>query len=212
VADAGGAMSWNVWLAFLVASIVIAVTPGPGAVLSIATGLRHGYRIALRAILGLESALLVQLAVVALGLGAVLAASSTAFLMLKIVGAGYLVWLGILKWRAPIEEVDERALLRGGGRGFYLQGLFVNLTNPKAILFIVALVPQFVRPEHPQLPQFLIIGATMVVTDIIVMSIYALAAGRFRAWFHSPRMIRAQNRVFGGLFVSAGALLAGTSR
>lgn len=206
-------MSWNVWLAFLAASIVIAVTPGPGAVLSIATGLRHGYRIALQAILGLESALLIQLAIVALGLGAVLATSSTAFLVLKIVGAGYLIWLGVLKWRAPTEEIDEREVLHGGaGRGFYLQGLFVNLTNPKAILFIVALVPQFVRPDQPQLTQFLIIGATMVVTDIIVMSIYALAAGRFRAWFHSPRMIRAQNRVFGGLFVSAGALLAGTSR
>ena len=75
-------MSFNVWLAFLVASVVIAVTPGPGAVLSIATGLRHGYVGAVRAIFGLQSALLIQLLVVALGLGAVLAASSTAFLFL----------------------------------------------------------------------------------------------------------------------------------
>jgi homoserine/homoserine lactone efflux protein len=205
-------MSWSVWLAFLLASLVIAVTPGPGAVLSIATGMRHGYPTALRAIAGLESALLIQLGVVALGLGAVLAASSTAFLLLKVSGALYLIWLGVRKWRAPVEEVDERAVLQPRTGGFYLQGLLVNLTNPKAIIFIVALVPQFVDPAQPQALQFLVIGATMVVADVLVMSGYALLAGRCRSWFHSPRMIRAQNRIFGGLFVSAGALLATTSR
>ena len=205
-------MSWSVWLAFLVASLVIAVTPGPGAVLSIATGMRYGYPTALRTITGLESALLVQLGVVALGLGAVLAASSTAFLLLKVSGALYLIWLGVRKWRAPVEEIDERAVLQRRSSGFYLQGLFVNLTNPKAIIFIVALVPQFVDPALPQWPQFLVIGATMVATDVLVMSGYALLAGRCRSWFHNPRMMRAQNRIFGGLFVSAGALLATTSR
>jgi homoserine/homoserine lactone efflux protein len=205
-------MSWNVWLAFLAASVVIAVTPGPGAVLSISTGLRHGYPAAIRAISGLETALLIQLGVVALGLGAVLAASSTAFLVLKFAGAAYLIWLGIQKWRAPVVEIDEREVAALRSRGLYVQGLLVNLTNPKALVFIVALVPQFISPSLPQAPQFLIIGATMVVTDVIVMSCYALLAGRCRAWFHSPRMIRAQNRVFGGLFVSAGALLASASR
>lgn len=205
-------MSWNVWLAFLAASVVIAVTPGPGAVLSISTGLRHGYPSAIRAIGGLETALLIQLAVVALGLGAVLAASSTAFLVLKFAGAAYLIWLGIQKSRAPVVEIDEREVAALRSRGLYVQGLMVNLTNPKALVFIVALVPQFISPNLPQAPQFLIIGATMVVTDVIVMSCYALLAGRCRAWFHSPRMIRAQNRVFGGLFVSAGALLASASR
>ena len=90
-------MSWNMWVAFLAAAIVIAVSPGPGAVLSMATGLRHGYGQALRAILGLQTALLIQIAVVALGLGALLAASSTAFLIIKIIGAAYLVYLGVTK-------------------------------------------------------------------------------------------------------------------
>ncbi len=205
-------MSWNVWLAFLAASVVIAVTPGPGAVLSISTGLRHGYAPALRAIVGLDAALLVQLGVVALGLGAVLAASSTAFLVLKVAGAAYLVWLGVQKWRAPVVAIDEHALPSALGRGLFMQGLLVNLTNPKALVFIVALVPQFIDPVLPKAPQFLIIGLTMVVTDMIVMSIYALLAGRCRQWLHSPRMIRAQNRVFGGMFVSAGVLLASSSR
>lgn len=204
-------MSWNMWLAFLAASVVIAVSPGPGAVLSMATGLRHGYAVALRAILGLQTALLIQLAIVVLGLGAVLAASATAFLTVKIAGAGYLIWLGVRKWRAPVELLDDDAAVRDT-RGVYLQGVLVNLTNPKAIVFMVALVPQFIDPQLPQWPQFLIIATTMVGTDMVVMSCYALLAGRCRRWLHSPRMMKAQNRVFGGMFFAAGSLLAVSSR
>ena len=205
-------MDINIWLAFLVAAVVIAVSPGPGAVLSIATGLRYGYATALRAIIGLEAALLVQLLIVALGLGALLTASSAAFVTLKIIGAGYLVYLGVSKWRAPVEDVDEAGALPRGRGGFFLQGLLVNLTNPKALIFMVALVPQFVTPSLPQLPQFVIIAVTMVIVDMLVMSGYALLAGRCRAWLHNPGMIRIQNRIFGGMFVSAGALLAASSR
>ncbi|NMF91387.1 homoserine/homoserine lactone efflux protein [Aromatoleum petrolei] len=204
-------MSWNMWLAFLAAAVVIAVSPGPGAVLSMATGLRHGYAVALRAILGLQTALLIQLAIVVLGLGAVLAASATAFLTVKIAGAAYLIWLGVRKWRAPVELLEEGAEAREA-RGVYLQGLLVNLTNPKAIVFMVALVPQFIDPQLPQWPQFFIIAATMVGTDMVVMSSYALLAGRCRRWLRSPRMMKAQNRVFGGMFVAAGSLLAASSR
>ncbi|MCK9986983.1 MAG: homoserine/homoserine lactone efflux protein [Azoarcus sp.] len=204
-------MSWNMWLAFLAAAVVIAVSPGPGAVLSMATGLRHGYAVALRAILGLQTALLIQLAIVVLGLGAVLAASATAFLIVKIAGAGYLIWLGVRKWRAPVELLDDGTAARDT-RGVYLQGVLVNLTNPKAIVFMVALVPQFIDPQLPQWPQFLIIATTMVGTDMVVMSCYALLAGRCRRWLRSPRMMKAQNRVFGGMFVAAGSLLAASSR
>ncbi|WP_050417433.1 homoserine/homoserine lactone efflux protein [Azoarcus sp. CIB] len=204
-------MSWNMWLAFLAAAVVIAVSPGPGAVLSMATGLRHGYAVALRAILGLQTALLIQLAIVVLGLGAVLAASATAFLAVKIAGAAYLIWLGVRKWRAPVELLDDGAEARDA-RGVYLQGVLVNLTNPKAIVFMVALVPQFIDPQLPQWPQFFIIAATMVGTDMVVMSCYALLAGRCRRWLRSPRMMKAQNRVFGGMFVAAGSLLAASSR
>lgn len=204
-------MSWNMWLAFLAAAVVIAVSPGPGAVLSMATGVRHGYAVALRAILGLQTALLIQLAIVVLGLGAVLAASATAFLIVKIAGAGYLIWLGVRKWRAPVELLDDGTAARDT-RGVYLQGVLVNLTNPKAIVFMVALVPQFIDPQLPQWPQFLIIATTMVGTDMVVMSCYALLAGRCRRWLRSPRMMKAQNRVFGGMFVAAGSLLAASSR
>ena len=204
-------MKLAVWLGFLLAAILIAVTPGPGAVISMSTGMRHGYLAALTAILGLQAAILLHLMIVALGLGALLAASETAFALVKFVGAAYLVWLGIQKWRAAPVPVDVNAppVRR---KGLFLQGLLVNLTNPKAIVFLCALVPPFIDPERAQLPQYLIIAATLCLTDIVVMSGYALAAARLGRWLHDPQAIRLRNRVFGGLLASAGALLAFPSR
>lgn len=204
-------MTLAVWFGFLAASILIAVTPGPGAVISMSTGMRHGYWAALTAILGLQAAILLHLLIVALGLGALLAASEAAFTVVKFFGAGYLVWLGIQKWRAPIIPVDADAPpVRS--KGLFLQGVLVNLTNPKAIIFIGALVPQFVNPALPQIPQYLLIATTLCLTDLMVMSGYALAASHLGRWLHDPAAIRVQNRAFGGIFVSAGALLAVSSR
>ena len=204
-------MTLAIWLGFLLAAILIAVTPGPGAVISMSTGMRHGYWAALTAILGLQAAILVHLLIVALGLGALLAASETAFSLVKLLGAVYLVWLGIQKWRAPAIPVDAN-MPAVGRRGLFLQGVLVNLTNPKAIIFIGALVPQFVDPAQPQIPQYLLIALTLCLTDLAVMSGYALAAVRLGRWLHDPTAIRLQNRAFGGLFVSAGVLLALPSR
>ena len=207
-------MSWTMWLAFLAAALVIAVSPGPGAVLSMSTGLRYGYAAALRAIAGLQIALLLQLCVVVLGLGAVLATSEAAFAVVKFAGAAYLIWLGVQKWRSPPEPIggDGEGLRVQSRRQLYAQGILVNLTNPKAIVFIAALVPQFIVPDQPQWPQFAIIGATMVAVDTMVMSCYALLATRFRPLLRNPRLLRLQNRIFGGLFVGAGAMLAASSR
>lgn len=96
--------------------------------------------------------------------------------------------------------------------GLFMQGLLVNLTNPKAIVFICALVPPFIDPSQPQMPQYLIIAATLCATDMIVMSGYALAAAHIGHWLHRPESARLQNRIFGGLFISAGALLGISSR
>jgi len=204
-------VSLPLWLGFLLAAILIAVTPGPGAVLSMSTSMRHGYWSALVAILGLQLAILVHLVIVAVGFGALLAASGTGFAVVKFIGAAYLVWLGVQKWRAPPLPVDaEQVPARRSG--LFLHGLLVNLTNPKAIIFIGALVPQFIDPGRSQLEQYLLIAATLCLTDIAVMSIYALAAGRLGRWLHDPKAIRLQNKAFGGLFVSAGTLLAFSSR
>lgn len=202
-------MALHLWLGFFLTTLVVALSPGPGAVLSMSVGIRLGYRHALKAILGLQTALLLQLTLVGLGLGAVLAASELAFLVIKLAGAAYLVWLGIQRWREPL-AIDEAGA--EVNRGFYRQGILVNLGNPKAIVFIAALVPQFIDPQAPQLPQFAVIALTMCSLDTAVMSCYALLASRFRGVLVSPRRGLLANRVFGSIFVAAGALLAGTSR
>ncbi|MBS0371157.1 MAG: homoserine/homoserine lactone efflux protein [Proteobacteria bacterium] len=202
-------MALHLWLGFFLTTLVVALSPGPGAVLSMSVGIRLGYRHALKAILGLQTALLLQLALVGLGLGAVLAASELAFLVIKLAGAAYLVWLGVQRWREPLAIGEAGADVN---RGFYRQGILVNLGNPKAIVFIAALVPQFIDPQAPQLPQFAVIALTMCSLDTAVMSCYALLASRFRGVLASPRRGLFANRVFGSIFVAAGALLAGTSR
>lgn len=204
-------MSFALWLGFLLASVLIAITPGPGAVLSMSIGMRYGYRSALLAILGLQAALLLQLVVVALGLGALLAASETAFGLLKLAGAAYLIWLGVQKWRAPVA-----AVVAASGdlskRGLFVQGLLVNLTNPKAIVFIGALVPQFIDPAQPVAAQYAVIAATLCATDVIVMSGYAVLALQMGRWLGEARHVRWQNRIFGAVFVTAGSMLAVSSR
>lgn len=204
-------MSLTTWLAFLLAAVLIAVSPGPGAATSMSVGLRHGYLAALRTIFGLQSALVIQLAVVAAGLGALLTASTTAFNIMKFLGAGYLIWLGIQKWRDIPQALDDEGVAVKPS-GLFVQGLLVNLTNPKAIVFIAALTPQFIDPARPQWLQFLIMAATMCGVDTVVMSGYALLATRLRRWLYDLRAMKAQNRFFGGIFVGAGVLLATSSR
>ena len=204
-------MLLSLWLGFLLAAILIAVSPGPGAAVAMSCGMRYGYAAALRSIFGLESALLIQLAIVAVGLGALLTASALAFDIVKFCGAAYLVWLGIQKWRtAPQELQDAKPPM--SSNALFVEGLLVNLANPKAIVVIAALTPQFIDPTRPQWLQFLIIAATMCTVDIVVMSGYALLATRLRHWLHDPKTLKAQNRFFGGVFVGAGLLLASTGR
>ena len=199
-------MALNLWLAFVLAAVVIALSPGPGAALSMSAGLRHGQLGALPAIFGLQAALLIQLAIVGAGLGTVLAASATAFAIVKFTGAAYLIWLGVQKWRNAGET--ETADIKVPRAGLFRQGLLVNLTNPKAIVFMAALTPQFIDPNRPQIPQFLILALTMCITDTIIMSGYALLASRLGSWLNALRARRMLDRFFGGIFVVAGAALA----
>lgn len=204
-------MSLSLWLGFLLAATLIAVSPGPGAAASMSAGLRYGFSSALRTIAGLQTALLTQLLIVVAGLGVLLQTSALAFNIVKLCGAAYLIWLGVQKWRAAPEAIDETRA-RAASNALFVEGLLVNLTNPKAIVFVAALIPQFVDPTRPQWPQFLIIGLTMCGVDTIVMSGYALLATRLGRWLHDPKWLKAQNRFFGGVFVGAGALLASSGR
>jgi homoserine/homoserine lactone efflux protein len=204
-------MPFDVWLAFFVASWLISLSPGAGAISCMAAGMRFGYRRALWNIVGLQLGILLVLGVVGAGLGAVLAASTLAFAAVKWLGVAYLVWLGVQQWRAPamLPGVDAAAAESdGAAKALLLRGFLVNATNPKGILFMLAVLPQFIDPLRPQFVQYAICGATILFTDLVVMSVYTGLAARALFLLRAPHHVRAMNRTFGGLFVAAGALLA----
>ncbi|MEO5701480.1 MAG: homoserine/homoserine lactone efflux protein [Casimicrobiaceae bacterium] len=203
-------MTLNTWLAFFVASWLISLSPGSGAISCMAAGMRYGYRRAMWNIAGLQLGILLILTVVALGLGAILAASAIAFGTVKWCGALYLVWLGIQQWRAPATPIVAGDVAASGGspRQLILRGFLVNVTNPKGIVFMLAVLPQFIDPGRPQLLQYVICGATLFFTDLVVMSGYTGLAARVLRALRDPAHIRWLNRGFGSLFIAAGALLA----
>lgn len=203
-------MELSTWLTFFAASWAISISPGPGAIASMTAGLNHGFRHGYVTIFGLVLGIWSQLLLVGVGLGALVAASSTAFAVVKWLGVAYLVWLGIQQWRAPArplaqlstsgEYVSRRALM--------LRAWMINVVNPKGTVFLLAVVPQFIDLSQPLWPQYLIIGATLAVTDMVVMAGYTALAAQVLGALRNPAHIRALNRIFGSLFVLAGSLLA----
>ena len=206
-------MHWEVWLAYFAACWVIAVSPGSGAVLSMSHGLSYGVRRTSTTIFGLQAGLVIILLVAGGGLGALLLASEHAFAVVKTVGALYLIYLGLQQWRA---KVEEGAAADGNGaarvtamspRRRFATGLLTNVTNPKGIIFMVAVLPQFIDPTHPLAPQLAILAATMCGVDLIVMHGYALLASTMQRWFRDPRAVKVQNRFFGAVLMAVGGLM-----
>lgn len=214
-------MDFNVWLAFFAACWVIAISPGSGAVLSMTHGLAYGVRGASATIAGLEAGVAAILLVAGAGVGALLLASATAFTVVKVVGAAYLFWLGWRQWVAPVQpDAAPGAAARSGSgalvpgtaplpsvRQRFALGFFTNVTNPKGIVFMVAVLPQFIDPARSLWLQLPLLLVTAVVVDVIVMHGYAFLASRAQRWLATARARRAQNRVFGGVLMAMGASL-----
>lgn len=203
-------MELATWLTFFAASWAISISPGPGAVAAMSAGLNHGFRRGYFTTFGLVMGIWIQVLIVGLGLGAVIAASAAAFWVVKWLGVGYLVWLGIRQWRAPAVPLAAESV--GGPcvprRSMVLHGMLVNIVNPKGTVFLLAVVPQFIHLNQPLAPQYLAIAATIGFTDLVVMAVYTAMASRVMATFKDPAHMRGMNRVMGSLFVAAGALLA----
>ena len=202
-------MDFQTWLAFFAASCLIAVSPGSGAVLSMSHGLSYGVRKASATILGLQLGLLLILVIAGAGVGSLLLASEVAFSVVKVAGACYLIYVGFSQWRAgdnsPLH--GDEAAPAGPWTKRCLAGFLTNATNPKGIIFMVAVLPQFIDPKRPLLLQLLILLVTTLAVDTVVMHGYALLASRLRALLRSARARRTQNRVFGGVLMGMGASL-----
>ena len=203
-------MSFATWITFVIAGTIIAISPGSGAILSMSHGLAYGVKKASATVLGLQLGLILVLVIAGAGVGSLLLASVLAFTVVKVVGALYLIWLGISQWRARAEASDVPtaglAIHPTFGRRV-MTGFLTNATNPKGIIFMVAVLPQFIAQDAPVLPQLAILGVTMVTIDTTVMHGYALLASSMQRWFRDPRAVRMQNRFFGAVLVVVGSLL-----
>ena len=203
-------MDGQTWWAFFGAACLIAISPGSGAVLSMSHGLAYGVRASSATIVGLQLGLLLSLAIAGAGVGSLLLASDVAFAAVKVLGAGYLIYLGWSQWRA-----DAAApMLAGEGAGTApvlpwrqrcLAGFLTNATNPKGIVFMVAVLPQFMTDSRPLLPQLLTMAATLVMVDVLVMHGYAASASALRRLLRSAQAVRWQNRLFGAVLMAVGA-------
>jgi homoserine/homoserine lactone efflux protein len=200
----------SLWLALVGAQTLISFTPGAGAVNTMSNSLTVGFRRSMWGILGQQVALLVHIAVVAAGVGLLVAGSPLAFNIIRYTGAAYLVYLGIRKFLEPPVPAEEAATLYAqGAASMFRRGLWVNLLNPKAIVFFLAFIPQFIRPEQELLGQYGVLAGTVVVIDVLVMWLFFAAAARsFSRFTSGPDGQRLLNRIFGTLFVGVGALLA----
>jgi homoserine/homoserine lactone efflux protein len=202
-------MDLAVWIAYLIATLVLSLSPGPGAFSSISSGLHHGFRLGLWNAVGMQAANLILVAIVSLGLGAILLASETLFTAVKWLGVAYLIYLGVVTWRAPARGFREDAGdHETTARGVFMRGFLVNLTNPKGIIFFAAILPQFIDDTRPQMPQYLALAATSLAVDLVVMMGYTALAARVLRVMSDARHLRWVNRGLGGAFVAAGVALA----
>jgi threonine/homoserine/homoserine lactone efflux protein len=198
--------------AFIVAAFVIIVIPGPNVLFAIGRALAHGRRLALLSVLGATLGSTVPLTAVVLGLGAILAASAVLFTLIKVAGAAYLIYLGVMAIRnrkqlvaasqSPAEEPAVERMMR--------QGFVVGATNPKIIVFFGAVLPQFAVPEAGALPlQFLLLGAICLAIQVLSDSTWAMLAGTARSWFaRSPRRLEAVGSTGGLMIIGVGASVA----
>jgi homoserine/homoserine lactone efflux protein len=203
-------MSLSTWLAFFAASWAISFSPGPGAISAMASGLKYGFRRGYWTTAGLIFGIMCQVAVVGVGLGALIATSEVLFAVVKWIGVGYLVYLGVKQFRTDASPVAVQA---SGGAHFSIRqlvvhGWLVNITNPKGTIFLLAVVPQFLDLSHPLAMQYLAIGATLCFTDLFAMGFYTALSSRILKLLRSARHIRWMNRLFGTLFILAGTVLA----
>jgi threonine/homoserine/homoserine lactone efflux protein len=196
----------DLYLAFVAATIVLMLIPGPNVALIVANSVAYGTRFGLLTVAGTATAMVLQLGVAALGLAAVLGTLGALFAWLRWVGVAYLLYLGIRQWCATPVDLTRTPPQPRSARGIFLRGLLVSLTNPKTLLFFGAFFPQFLDPARDMATQVAVLSVTFLGLAILLDSGWAMLAGRARGFLAGRGRLR--NRVSGGLLIGAGVGLA----
>ena len=198
---------------YLAAVALLVLSPGPTMLMCITTALNHGPGKAMTGVAGSVTAVLGVMLLSALGLGALLAASDAAFTAAKVIGAAYLIWLGIKTFLSEAPALDTCGNAdKSSGCSFFLRGFLIGASNPKALLFFAAFFPQFLNPDLPFAPQFAILALTFVGFEFTVLTLHALGVSRIAPLLRQSGPVRWINRICGGLFTVMGGLLLLTRR
>ncbi|MGI8976398.1 MAG: LysE family translocator [Thermomicrobiales bacterium] len=198
-------------IAFAIAAIALVAIPGPNLIYIITRGLQQGRRAAVVSALGVEAGTLLHIVLATFGLSAIIASSPVLYDVVKYAGAGYLIWLGVSLIRRKTGSAEERIEVRPAGmRTIFLHGLAINLLNPKVILFVMALLPQFVDPDRGStVGQMLMLGLVLVTVGTLGDMIYAFASGTVGAWLHRhPDADRQRDRASGVIYLALGVIVA----
>jgi len=199
-------MALHTWLLYLVAAFGLSLTPGPNSLLVLTHGALHGHRKTLFTVAGGAIGFVALIALSMVGIGTLLKASASALTVLKLIGGLYLLWLGIQLWRAPAIQLRPDASKENTrGAELFRQGLLTAVSNPKALLFYGAFMPQFIDPNRDLLIQFIVMATNFVVIEFLVEYLLALLAHRIRPALE--RVGKKFNRVCGGMFVAMGIAL-----
>ncbi|PHP66244.1 lysine transporter LysE [Zhengella mangrovi] len=193
--------------AFCAASMALLIIPGPTIIMVVAQALAHGRRVALASVAGVALGDFIAASLSLVGVGTILAASATAFTIVKWIGAAYLVWIGIKMWRSPVSPVLVGPAEPGGATArwpVFRDAFLVTLFNPKGIVFFLAFVPQFITPAHDFASQALVFVIVFTALGIVNAAAYAALAGTARQVIRRPRVLRAATRTGAGFLISAG--------
>jgi len=206
-------MELNVWITLLLASIAISVSPGAGAVVSMNHGIKYGLKKSYAAIFGLQAGYIIQTFIVVVGLGALIAKSVLLFNIIKWIGVAYLVYLGLAKIFEKVEILDEKEQLDNyNAKKSFLSATLINLTNAKATVFLVAFIPQFLNPNESLMLQFVIIGLTLCLVDILVMTGYSGLASKLKFLVKDVKAMKIQNRITGAFLILAAIFMSTAKR
>lgn len=199
-------MSLSVYAAYLAACIVIILVPGPTVTLIVANSIRHGTRAGLANVAGTQAGIAIMIGIVGVGLTSAIEAMGHWFEWVRLLGAAYLIYIGVQMWRSrSVLNADGTARRPRGG--FFLQGLMVALSNPKTLIFFGAFIPQFLDPAGNHALQIAIMGGTALVLAAMSDSAYAVAAGRAGRILTAGR-IRLLSRLSGSFLIGGGVWLA----
>ncbi|UPR33694.1 LysE family translocator [Vibrio cyclitrophicus] len=212
-------MSFDTWIYYLLAVLILTASPGPSSLLCMTKGVQSGFKLSIFTSLGSLTAITGILTLSFTGLGVIIASSEVVFNVIKWTGAAYLIFLGWKSLRSSQQDYDQLSAQQGGSQSVkesaakhYVSGFIVGASNPKAILFFTALFPQFIDPSIALLPQFTVFALTFAVMELSWLLVYAYLGAKSSNWLFAKGRAKVFNRVTGGVFIGAGALLSTTSR